>query len=63
MRNQSHLKTRPAATGYLREGRNLRQINVAFDDDTINEIKQKARNSGVSFAEAVRTLVEWGLEA
>ena len=39
-----------------------RRIVVSFDDETFEQIRTKAVAGGVSFAEAVRELVEFGLE-
>jgi hypothetical protein len=39
-----------------------RRIVVQFDDETFGEIRRRAEAEGSSFAEQVRTLVEWGLE-
>jgi hypothetical protein len=34
-----------------------------FDDETFAEIRAKALRDGTSLSEAIRQLVEWGLEA
>jgi hypothetical protein len=39
-----------------------RRIVVSFDDETFDQIRDKAVAEGVSFAEVVRQLVENGLE-
>jgi hypothetical protein len=41
----------------------LRRLSVPFDDDTADEIHSRATAAGISAAEQVRQLVEWGLEA
>lgn len=41
----------------------LRRIMVAFDDETFDRLRQMAARDQSSFAEQVRLLVEWGLEA
>lgn len=41
----------------------VKRIVVAFDDETFEEIRQRAAREGRSFAAAVRDLVEWGLQA
>lgn len=46
-----------------RHGPNEMRIVVSFDDETFSEIRQRAVQRGTSFAEQVRQLVEWGLEA
>ncbi|KKN17941.1 hypothetical protein LCGC14_0960870 [marine sediment metagenome] len=37
--------------------------HVRFDPETFEEIRRRAIKEGTSFAEQVRILVEWGLEA
>ena len=39
-----------------------RGVIIYFDPDQIEEINRHATEYDVSFAEAVRTLVEWGLD-
>jgi hypothetical protein len=39
-----------------------RRIVVRFDDETFAAIRRRAEEADTSFAEEVRTLVEWGLE-
>ena len=39
------------------------RIMIGFDPETFNEVREQALASGESFAERVRTLVEWGLES
>lgn len=41
----------------------VRRIVVSFDDETFEIIRHQATKSGHSFAQQVRLLVEWGLEA
>lgn len=51
-----------AGNGTLRpNGR--RQSVILLDPDQHAEIQARADQHGVSFAEEVRTLLEWGLEA
>lgn len=38
-------------------------VVVRLDDETFAEVRDLAVKNGTSFAEQVRTLVEWGLEA
>ena len=53
--------TPPAAPAKgFRKGVNKR-IVVSFDDETFDEIQALATRNGVSFAEQVRTLCEWGM--
>lgn len=40
-----------------------RQINICFDQEQFDEIKERAVKEKTSFADQVRLLVEWGLEA
>lgn len=40
-----------------------RRTDVYFDHDTYDIIRQRAVANRTSFAEEVRTLVEWGLES
>lgn len=40
-----------------------RKTFVNFDHDTFEAVRIIAVRDGVSFAEVIRTLVEWGLEA
>jgi hypothetical protein len=47
---------------YYRASRFPRQVNVAFDDAMFAEIKGRAEKDGISLAEMIRQLVEWGLE-
>lgn len=37
------------------------RIPIGFDEDTFAEVRARALGARVSFAEAVRELVEWGL--
>jgi hypothetical protein len=53
-------RKRPVASGKP-HGHQLR-ANVGFDPDTFAEIADRARREKVTFAEAVRLLVTWGLE-
>ena len=39
------------------------RITIEFDDITFDEIKKRAIREKSSFAEQVRTLVEWGLNS
>lgn len=49
------------AAGHIHR-RKIRAV-VGFEPDTFETIRKRATKSRVSFAEEVRTLVEWGLEA
>ena len=57
------------AKGSTHKGKGRPQLNgrrrtmIAFDDDQFEEIRQRAVWGKTSFAEQVRILVEWGLEA
>jgi hypothetical protein len=61
-------RRRPGAGSVSRggDGRDhgdLRRIVVAFPEETFADVRARAEKEGTSFAEQVRTLVEWGLEA
>lgn len=43
--------------------RHERRIVVSFDDETFAAVRARAVSNNSSFAEQVRTLVDWGLEA
>ena len=40
-----------------------RRIVIEFSEEDFAAIRSKAVSDGTSFAEAVRTLVQWGFEA
>jgi hypothetical protein len=52
---------RQPGLGVALPGRAGKRIVVSFDDDTFGEIRSMAVKRGVSFAEVVRELVEFGL--
>lgn len=56
-----HGEARPRAAGH--DDGALKTIAVRFDPETFTEILTRAEARGVSLAEEVRLLVEWGLEA
>lgn len=60
---QAHRYKRPAE-GSLAGGRSrgMPRVTVAFEKDTLEEIAKRAQKDKVSFAEMVRTLIEWALE-
>lgn len=58
-RPERHRKT--ATQGYARKEK--RRIVIEWDEETFHQIERLAVDSDVSFAEMVRQLVEWGLEA
>lgn len=59
-----HTQKRPVARGNVRHDLpGTRQISIVFDDEQFDRIKARALVAGTSFAEEVRLLVEWGLEA
>lgn len=41
----------------------MRRVVVGFDQETFQVIRDRAVKENTSFAEQVRLLVEWGLEA
>lgn len=55
-------KRKEPGHGSLRGQASGRRIVCIFPDDTFEEIRAIAIEEGTSFAEQVRTLVEWGLE-
>jgi hypothetical protein len=40
-----------------------RRYTIGFDDETGDQVRKLASAERVSFAEKIRQLVEWGLEA
>lgn len=54
---------RRIALGSVAGGHNLRRVVIGFDDDVFTEIQGRAERERTSFAEQVRLLTEWGLEA
>lgn len=55
---------REPAVGCARFGdKATKQVVVRFDIETFNQIRDRAVDGRTSFAEQVRQLVEWGLEA
>lgn len=52
------------AVGYRRHASSdLRRVVVSFDSETFAQVRRFAQSENCSFAEAVRLLVEFGLEA
>lgn len=41
----------------------MRKVVCLFDDETFEQVRQRAIAKETSFAEQIRQLVEWGLEA
>lgn len=59
-----HTQKRPVAKGVVDpRDPTRRQIVVAFDGDVFDQVRKRAVKEKTSFAEQVRLLVEWGLEA
>lgn len=54
-------QTRPVARGAVTRAGLM--FSVALDEDTVDEIRRRAERDSTSFAEQIRMLVEWGLEA
>ena len=54
---------RPIASGCRRYRTGRTAVVTAYDDDQFAEIRGFAQRQNCSFAEAVRLLCEWGLEA
>jgi hypothetical protein len=53
---------RKPACGY-ELGSTSRRVAATFDDETFRDVRNRALEDGVSVAEQIRQLVEWGLEA
>lgn len=47
----------------VRKGPDAVQHVCVFDNETFAQVRAKAIRDGTSLSEAIRTLVEWGLEA
>lgn len=59
-----HTQKRPVARGAKRPSQpGTSQCVVRLDDETFGQIRERAIREGTSFAEQIRLLVEWGLEA
>jgi hypothetical protein len=56
-------RTKYQAKGVSIDGRAHVYANCGFDPETFEAIRTRAVREQTSFAEQVRTLVEWGLEA
>lgn len=50
-------------TGHVTEGRFLHRVVTGYDDEMFAEIDRVAREMNVCFSEAVRTIIQWGLDA
>ena len=46
----------------VRKGAHVQHV-CRFDDETFDAVRAKALRDGTSLSEAIRQLVEWGLEA
>lgn len=54
----------PLAKGHIKSNwPGMVRVVCAFDEETFGEIRKLAEKAETSFAEQVRRLVEWGLEA
>ncbi|MBO6858346.1 hypothetical protein [Roseibium sp.] len=59
-----HTQKRPVAKGCIDPKRpGQRKVVLVLDDETFEQIRDMAIKDGTSFAEQIRLLVEWGLEA
>jgi hypothetical protein len=56
-----HTQKVPVAVGCMRKG--MLKVVCAFDPETFEQIRNRAIKEGTSFAEQVRTLVEWGIDS
>lgn len=54
---------RRSSPGFPENYVGVRRIVVSFDEETFAVVRLRAAKAGHSFAEEVRILVEWGLEA
>ncbi len=63
MRPAFNHSTNPARGVVNPDRPHMKQSVVAFDIETFDQIRARAVSEGTSFAEQVRLLVEWGLEA
>lgn len=63
MRQPGRGSNRRSSLGAPEHYAGLRRIVVAFDEETFGEVRERATDNRTSFAEQVRILVEWGLEA
>lgn len=55
-------RTQPIGEGFS-QATGLLRIVCSFDEETFQQIRARAVKQETSFAEQVRQLVEWGLEA
>ncbi len=63
MREGQQLSSGPA-NGSTCPGRDgWKQLVVRLDDETFNEIRERAIRENTSVAQQIRLLIEWGLEA
>jgi hypothetical protein len=51
-----------AEVGHRRSPNEMPRVSIAFDEDTLSQVQQRANRAGHSFGEEVRILVEMGLE-
>ena len=58
----TYLKKIPAQGCKRRGDKATTQIVIRMDDDTFNQVRDRASRERTSFAEQVRILIEWGLE-
>lgn len=63
MRAPGKGSTKRSSCGFPERYADLRRIMVAFDEETFSQIRDRALKAQTSFAEQVRLLATWGLEA
>ena len=56
------IQPKNVARGRPRDKRHMRAVNAAFDDETLLQIRRMAVRDRTSLSEALRVLVEMGLE-
>lgn len=62
MTSEHHTQKRPVAKGCRSQTGRVKVV-VAFDEETFDQIHNLAVKQGTSFAEQVRILTTWGMEA
>ncbi len=62
MASKHSYKSHPMPTMNGTKHGTMRSIYCAFPPEMFDTIQQMAKKDGVSFAEQVRTIIEWGLE-
>lgn len=64
IRIKGNSKSRQVARGNADPQRpHIRRISMAIENEMFADIRQRAIDSNLSFAEQVRVLLEWGIES